>query len=168
MKFGGSSIDAPNKIVLPRESLSITGYAMVDQLLKDRGIAVRYSLTEGQFNAPAESAVVDGLSAGLGAALPKDYTDFLKEHNGGEGFIRDSYIIFFKAEELADFNREYEVEKYAPDILLFASNGGGEGYGFDTEDPAMPIVRIPFIGMNRQSAETIARELSDLFSRLAD
>ncbi|MER9756695.1 SMI1/KNR4 family protein [Mesorhizobium sp. M0166] len=127
-----------------------------------------YNLTEGQFDPPAESAVVDGLSARLGVALPKDYIDFLKEHNGGEGFIGDNYIIFFKAEELADFNREYEAEIYAPGILLFASNGGGEGYGFDTEDAAMPIVRIPFIGMDRQSAETIACHLADLFARLAD
>lgn len=48
---------------------------------------MRYSLTEGQFDAPAEAAVVDGLSAKLGVMLPKDYTDFLKEHNGGESFI---------------------------------------------------------------------------------
>ncbi len=85
-----------------------------------------YRLTEGQFDAPAESTVVDGLSSNLGVTLPKDYTKFLKEHNGGEGFIGDNYIIFFKAEELADFNREYEVEKYAPGILLFASTGGGK------------------------------------------
>ncbi|WP_256753493.1 SMI1/KNR4 family protein [Mesorhizobium sp. Mes31] len=51
-------------------------------------------MTEGQFDAPAESTVVDGLSARLGVALPKDYADFLKEHNGGEGFIGDSYVIF--------------------------------------------------------------------------
>ncbi|WP_256753500.1 SMI1/KNR4 family protein [Mesorhizobium sp. Mes31] len=131
-------------------------------------IAVGYGLTEGQFDAPAEAAVVDGLSARLGVALPKDYTKFLKEHNGGEGFIGDSYIIFFKAEELVDFNREYEVEKYAPGILLFASNGGGEAYGFDTHDVEMPIVRIPFIFMERQSAETIARDLADLFATLGD
>lgn len=129
---------------------------------------MRYILTEGQFDPPAEPAVVDGLSARLGVELPKGYTDFLREHNGGEGFVHESYVVFFKAEELADFNREYEVEKYAPGILLFGSNGGGEGYGFDTEDPAMPIVRIPFIGMNRRSAVTVARDLADLFSRLAN
>ncbi|RVD58930.1 SMI1/KNR4 family protein [Mesorhizobium sp. M2D.F.Ca.ET.185.01.1.1] len=129
---------------------------------------MRYILTEGRLDAPADSAIVDGLSARLGIELPRDYTDFLKEHNGGEGFVHDNYIVFFKAEELADFNREYEVEKYAPGILLFASSGGGEGYGFDTEDPAMPIVRVPFIGMDRESAETIARDLADLFSWLAE
>ena len=129
---------------------------------------MRYILTEGQFDGPAESAVVDGLSARLGVELPKDYADFLKEHNGGGGFVHDNYIIFFKAEELVDFNREYEVEKYAPGILLFASNGGGEAYGFDTHDVEMPIVRIPFIFMERQSAETIARDLADLFAVLED
>jgi hypothetical protein len=127
-----------------------------------------YILTEGQFDAPAEAAVVDGLSANLGVTLPKDYTNFLREHNGGKGFIGDCYIILFKAEELADFNREYEVEKYAPGILLFASSGGGEAYGFDTDDVEMPIVRIPFIFMERQSAERIARDLTDLFARLED
>ncbi|OBQ67168.1 SMI1/KNR4 family protein [Mesorhizobium loti] len=127
-----------------------------------------YSLTEGELDAPAEASLVDGLSARLGVALPKDYTDFLKEHNGGEGFIGDSYIVFFKAEELVQFNIEYEVEKYAPGILLFGSNGAGEGYGFDTDDAAMPIVQIPFIGMDRRYADIVARDLADLFSRLEE
>ncbi|NWB83727.1 MULTISPECIES: SMI1/KNR4 family protein [Pseudomonas] len=127
-----------------------------------------YDLTEGQLNAPVEFSAVDGLSTHLGIALPKSYIDFLKEHDGGEGFIGDNYIIFWKTEELADFNREYEVETYAPGIFLFASNGGGEAYGFDTQDAAMPIVRIPFIGMSRQYAISVARDIPDLFARLAD
>ena len=129
---------------------------------------MKYFFTEGQLGTPAESSVVDGLPARLGVELPKDYTDFLKQHNGGEGFINDSYMIFFKAEELVDFNREYEVEKYAPGILLFGSNGGGEGYGFDTQDPDMSIVRVPFVGMNRKLALKTARNIADLFSRLAE
>lgn len=127
-----------------------------------------YDLTDGQLNGPADSATVDGLSAGIGGGLPLSYIDFLKAHNGGEGFIGDNYIIFWRAEELADFNRQYEVATYAPGILLFASDGGGEGFGFDTEDAAMPIVRIPFIGMDRRYATPIARDLPDLFARLAD
>lgn len=128
---------------------------------------MEYTLTEGQLNAPAETATVDGLSACLGVALPASYIDFLKQHNGGEGFIGDNYIIFWEAEQLIDFNREYEVETYAPGILLFASSGGGEGYGFDTDDRAMPIVRIPFIGMDRQSIDVVASDISDFFARLA-
>lgn len=133
-----------------------------------RKIAMKYHLTEGQLNGPAEIPAVDGLSTHVGVALPESYIEFLKTHDGGEGFIGDSYIIFWKAEELVEFNREYEVETYAPGIFLFASNGGGEGYGFDTLDAAMPIVRIPFIGMNRQYAISVASDLPDLFARLAD
>lgn len=126
-----------------------------------------YHLTEGELDAPASSSVVEGLSSSLGVALPRDYLDFLRQHNGGEGFIGDNYIVFWKAEELADFNREYEVGKYAPGILLFGSNGGGEGYGFDTRSAAMPIVMVPFIGMELRYAIPVAKDFPDLFTRFA-
>jgi hypothetical protein len=145
------------------------------QLQRDLGLKRRneqtelmtYNLTEGQLDAPADVGVIDGLSASLRVALPSDYLDFLRQHNGGEGFIGGNYIIFWKAEELAEFNRGYEVEKYAPDILLFGSNGGGEGYGFDIQSAAMPIVRIPFIGMERRYAIPVAKDFPDLFAKLA-
>ncbi|NWD21646.1 SMI1/KNR4 family protein [Pseudomonas yamanorum] len=126
-----------------------------------------YNFTEGQLNGPAEAAFVDGLNAALGVALPPSYLDFLKAHDGGDGFIGDHYIVFWQAQELADFNREYEVGTYAPGIFLFACDGGGEGYGFDTDEASMPIVRIPLIGMERQYAEPVARDVPELFVRLA-
>ncbi|MHC1667635.1 SMI1/KNR4 family protein [Stenotrophomonas maltophilia] len=128
---------------------------------------MKYQLTEGQLNGPADVSAVDGLSTQLGVALPESYIEFLKSHDGGEGCIGDNYMIFWKAEELVDFNREYEVETYAPGIFLFASDGGGEGYGFDALDAAKPIVRIPFIGMSRQYVISVASDLPDLFARLA-
>jgi len=126
-----------------------------------------YSVTEGELESPASPSAIEELSSVLGVSLPLSYLDFLRQHNGGEGFIGKSYIILWKAEELADFNREYEVEKYAPGILLFGSSGGGEGYGFDTQSASMPIVRIPFIGMERSYATLIAEGLPELFSKLA-
>lgn len=29
------------------------------------------------------------------------------------------------------FNEEYQVRQYAPGVILFGSDGGGEAYGFD-------------------------------------
>lgn len=126
-----------------------------------------YSFTEGELDLPADPDVVERLSSDLGVALPSDYLEFLREHNGGEGFLGENYIIFWKAEELSDFNREYEVESYAPGIFLFASSGGGEAYGFDTRSAGLPIVRIPFIGMDRRYAEPVATDFPDLFTKLA-
>lgn len=127
---------------------------------------MEYSLTEGELEAPAAPSVVEELTSRLGIALPADYLDFLRQHNGGEGFIGANYIVFWKAEELMDFNREYEVEKYAPGILLFGSDGGGEAYGFDVQSREMLIVRVPFIGMERRYATPVARNLPDLFAKL--
>lgn len=132
-----------------------------------REAPMKYSFSEGQLNAPCDATAVDNLSTGLSVKLPKTYIEFLEKYNGGEGFIEDNYIFFWKAEELTEFNLEYEVETYAQGIFLFASNGGGEGYGFDTNDPDMPIIRIPFIGMSRQYIVLVARDLPDMFARLA-
>ena len=129
---------------------------------------MKYRLTEGQLNGPANASAIDGLSTSLGMTLPESYIEFLGTHDGGEGFIGDNYVVFWKAEELAVFNREYETAEYAPGIVLFASDGGGEGYGFDTLDAAMPVVRIPFIGMDRQYAVPAASDIPDLFARLAE
>ncbi|MER9434895.1 SMI1/KNR4 family protein [Mesorhizobium sp. M0618] len=168
IRSGDDELDSAPARTASRSSPT-TGYAVVESVAEGpERIAVGYSLTEGSFEAPAESAVVDGLSAGLGVTLPKDYTDFLKEHNGGEGFIGDSYLIFFKAEELADFNRGYEVENTHQASCCLHQTEEGRPYGFDTHQVEMPIVRIPFIFMERQSAEAIARDLADLFARLED
>lgn len=129
---------------------------------------MNYELTEGQLNPPAEPEVLDGLLNAQGCLLHCSYLDFLKNHNGGEGFLADNYIILWRADELIDFNREYEVAVHAPGIFLFGSTGGGEGYGFDTQDAALPIVRLPFIGMGRHYAEVVASNLPELFARLAD
>lgn len=126
-----------------------------------------YNVTKGRLNTPADAVFVDSLTVNLGVALPQSYLDFLKHHNGGEGFIGEEYFIFWQAQELSDFNRDYQVETYAPGIFLFGADGAGEGYGFDIEDAAMPIVRVPFIGMERQYAEPVAQSLTELFARSA-
>jgi cell wall assembly regulator SMI1 len=98
--------------------------------------------------------------------FPPDYRNFLVEMNGGEGFIGEHYLMLWKAMELVEFNRDYQVDIYAPGLLLIASNGGGEGFGFDTRDSTLPIVQVPFIGMSLDSAVLVASSFSDLIARM--
>lgn len=94
--------------------------------------------------------------------LPADYLQFLRTQNGGEGTLEDGYIILWKSEELIPFNLKYEVKQHAPGVFLFGSNGGGEGYGFDSL-AEMKVVQVPFVGMDRRHIEVLAPTFTDFF-----
>lgn len=120
---------------------------------------VNWSWNEG-----ASDQAISELMAMVAISLPDDYLAFLRSHNGGEGFIESEYLMLWKAEDIATFNMEYEVADYAPGLLLFGSNGGGEAYAFDTRDSSMRIVQVPFIGMDLADAIPIADSFTTLLS----
>ena len=126
-----------------------------------------YSLKDWHLNAGVSNDIICDIVSPIGRKLPTDYEQFLREHDGGEGFISSNYLILWKAEQLNAFNREYEVERYAPGLFLFGSDGGGEGYAFDARDVTMPVVRVPFIGMELRYANLIAASFTDLLAQLA-
>lgn len=101
-----------------------------------------------------------------GRGLPGDYRTFMLTRDGGEGFIGEQYLILWKAIELVPFNREYEVDQYAPGLLLFGSSGGGEGFGFDLRTADMRVVMVPFIGMSWNHAIDIAPSFRSFLQKL--
>jgi SMI1 / KNR4 family (SUKH-1) len=136
-------------------------------LERNRTMNALYSLKGWQLNAGASDILLQNAARLLGISLPPEYQNFIREHNGGEGFVGDNYLVLWKVEELHPFNIEYEVEQYAPKLLLFGSNGGGEAYGFDTRDLTMPIIMVPFIGMELIYARRVADNFSDFMVCLA-
>jgi len=96
------------------------------------------------------------------------YRRFMSEQDGGEGFVGGRYLILWRTSELVTFNREYEAWKYAPGLLLFGSNGGGEAFAFDTRDNSMKVVMVPFIGMSLNDAKTVADSFDNFLSNLAN
>jgi len=123
-------------------------------------------LEEAVLNPPAAESTIRAAASALGVSLPVDYVDFLCRHNGGEGFAGENSVVLFKAEELKPFNDAYEVREYAPGLILFGSNGGGEGYAFDTRDGSMPVVRVPFIGMELRYAKSVGKSFTDMVQQL--
>src|SRR4051794_1898687 len=98
--------------------------------------------------------------------LPEEYAEFMRLTNGGEGFIGEGYASFFALDQLQLMNESYEVEDFAPGLVIFASNGGGEAYGFDTRDEEWPIVMVPFIVMDWKYAIPMGRSFSEFLQML--
>jgi hypothetical protein len=106
-------------------------------------------------NPPVTSHVIRRVEGILRCDLPEGYVQFLEQFNGGEGFIGSAYLILWQIEELPELNKAYQVEEYAPDLLLFGSDGGGEAFAFDTRFAEKPIVSLPFVGMELSSARIV-------------
>jgi len=108
-------------------------------------------------NAPASAAAVADVERQLASELPAEYRDFLLHCNGGEGFVGPSaYLMLWRVEELLPNNTAYEVSEYAPGLLIFGSDGGGEALAFDMDAAGSPVVSVPFVGMDRRLARTVA------------
>lgn len=106
-----------------------------------------------------ESAAADQIAAAersLGKTLSPDFREFLQLTNGGEGMIGENYVMLWNIEELGQYNESYQVNQYAPGLLLFGSDGGGEGYAFDTRTLPSPVVTVPFVGMSLKYAKPVA------------
>lgn len=116
----------------------------------------------------AKEDVIAEVESALQWSFPTDYKEFFEKINGGEGFIGENYLILWAVEELVQFNNEYEVQDYAPGLVLFGSDGGGEGYAFDTRTTPTPIVQVPFIGMDLMYARPRAVSFSEFITKLAE
>ena len=96
----------------------------------------------------------------LGVDLPSDYLDFLRFSDGGCGSIPVDPWCFdglWKATELAEFNRGYQVATYCPGFFGIGSSGGGEMFAFDMRGAQpWPVVHVPFIGMEPAAALPVA------------
>jgi len=120
-------------------------------------------------NPPANGNYLAEAETHFGRPFPSQYRRFMADQDGGEGFVGESYLVLWRASELVVFNREYEADKYAPGLLLFGSNGGGEAFAFDARDnQAMKIVIVPVICMSLEDALLVADTFDNFLSKLAD
>lgn len=113
-------------------------------------------LAEFNGNAGASADAIRTATHALKINLPRDYLAFLGATNGGEGMIGETYLMLWRVEELAEMNTAYQVDEYAPGLLLIGSDGGGEAFAFDTRTNPWPVVKVPFVGMDLQYAEVLS------------
>lgn len=122
-----------------------------------------------QKNSPAKKLQIDKLQELLDCELPKDYINFILSSNGGEGWIgENSYLMLWRLEDILELNSKYNAFELVPGLLIFGSNGGIDAYAFDTRIEGIPIVNIPFIGMNLNEinylGDTFEKFLENLYN----
>jgi hypothetical protein len=113
----------------------------------------------------ASSQFLDDLMLQLGRRLPSDYLTFMLVTNGAEGKVGSSYVIIWPVEEVLQLNKSYGVSEFAPNLVLFGSDGGTKGYGFDTGSPDFEIVGVDLILTD--VTERMGSSLLEFFERLA-
>jgi hypothetical protein len=114
------------------------------------GIRLKKLLDRFQKGPPGDAHEIEAFERDAAISLPPEYREFLRYTNAGEGFVGpNSYAMLWKIGELLRFNREYQVQEYAPGLLLFGSSGGGEACAFDLgPGERHAVVAVPFVGMD--------------------
>ena len=99
---------------------------------------------------PAPEEDIDALM-GCFPGIPRAYLDFLRAHDGGEGWLESGrYFRFWKASEIGRMNQDYEVSIYAPQFLIFGTDGCDSSFAFDTRSVPWCVGELPFVGMSER------------------
>lgn len=98
----------------------------------------------------ASSEDFHSLVNALGMELPTAYVEFLRQSNGAEGGPHDNpgdSLRILSAGEVIQYNEDYGIRNFLPDLIAFASDGGDHVFCFhvlpgETVD-RWPILRQP-------------------------
>jgi len=98
-------------------------------------------------------------------ALPVEYVRYFAGDGPKEGglSVEPGWFQLWRPDEIDEWNRNYEVQQYAPEFLGFGSSGGDEMLAFD-EDGA--VFMIPFIGMASDQARPVAGSWRDFVKKI--
>jgi hypothetical protein len=91
-------------------------------------------------HAPVAQEEIQKLESEIGHPFPKPLRELLTS-GGPEGFLGETYIAFFNASDITACWRQ--AQPVAAGFVPFASNGGGEWYGYDFRSPQCPFVLLP-------------------------
>jgi SMI1 / KNR4 family (SUKH-1) len=105
----------------------------------------------------ASDASLRDVADALQVRFPADYLQFMRYSDGGEGPVgSDGYVALWSVAELVGLNKAYQVDEFAPGLVLFGTDGGNTGFAFDRRAVEVRIVSVPLLGMDLSAAEQVA------------
>ena len=120
-----------------------------------------------------EGASEDALAAAeeeLECKLPQDVTALLREHDGGEGTLgpRKRPLQLWSLQRIRAECEAQEVTRAVPGLVLFASDGGSEGYGWLPRLKKGRYGRISLLAAGAHEFEPLGDSLEKLLRALAE
>jgi hypothetical protein len=124
------------------------------QLLRDVVLAPRGASSERIARAESE----------MDCKLPEDVKALLREHDGGRGMLgpRKRPFELWSIQRIADECEAQEVTRAVPGLVLFASDGGAEGYGILDGKYG----RVPLLAAGPHEFEPLGDSLAELLRTL--
>ena len=121
----------------------------------------------------AEGASEDDLAAAeeeLECKLPQDVKALLREHDGGEGTLgqRKRPLQLWSLQRIRAECEAQEVTRAVPGLVLFASDGGSEGYGWLPRLKKGRYGRISLLAAGAHEFEPLGDSLEQLLRALAE
>jgi hypothetical protein len=86
--------------------------------------------------------------------------EFLTTYDGTEGDVGASFIALWPIDQIGAWNDLLEVPTFAPDLTIFATDGGEEAYGVSRASDTPRIVNVPLVGLGDVEARDVAGELA--------
>lgn len=107
------------------------------------------------------------LSSVLGRLLPDDYLQFIGTANGAKGFVGKQFLRLWNLDSLEEMNVAAGTPEFWPHLLLFGTDGGGQGFGFDFSGPALRIVEVPLESLLPEDAIEMGTSFTEFIEYLA-
>jgi hypothetical protein len=116
--------------------------------------AIRSALEEPALHPGARQVDIDAAAKAHGVQFPADYAAFLRDSNGAEFHLGDTYVVLYALEDLAAENEPDEEfdprglplpanPRFPSWLFVFGSNGGSEKFAFDKRETPHQIVVVP-------------------------
>jgi hypothetical protein len=102
----------------------------------------------------ASMSALQKVEAELEFKFPKQYANFLLESNGAEGAIGRAYLVLWPLEKIKPLNQMNEMDKHAPYLVLFGSDGGAMAFAFDKRSDTLPIMEIEYMEIGLEEPKT--------------
>ncbi len=91
--------------------------------------------------------------------LPEEYKRFLATGRVEGGLsVEPLWYQLWPLDRIAEYNKGYRIEEFAPGFLAFGSSGGGDILVFDDKHR---VFSIPAVGMSQQEARLVAETWQD-------